>query len=104
MLGEPDRLTFVVAGMCATDIGADLPEFVQVREVGQPRAPETRKPAPERGPLKEGKTDLRRTRKDMPADGRLQECMRTGEATRVPFMPGTSSRNTSFRHERERSR
>ncbi len=45
---------------------------------------ETRRPAPERGPRKEGKANLRLARDDTSADGRRQERRRSGEATRLP--------------------
>ena len=57
--GKTEHRAFLVSGVRTVDVGADVPEFVEVGEVGHRRPPETRKPAPERGPRKEGRINLR---------------------------------------------
>ena len=45
--------------MDGADVGTNVPEFVKIGKKGQSAAPDTRKPAPERGPRKESNTRLR---------------------------------------------
>lgn len=52
---KPEHRTVVVLRVRPADIRTDVSELVQVREVRQKLPQNARKPAPERGPRKEGK-------------------------------------------------
>ncbi len=71
--GEAEDRTVVVLRICTTDVRTYVSEFVEIGEVCQPRSPDTRKPAPERGPRKEGNTRLRLTRKCTAASAGSQD-------------------------------
>ena len=53
--GKAEHRTVIVTGVGAADVGTNMPKLVEIGEICHSRAPDTRKPAPERGPRKEGK-------------------------------------------------
>ena len=60
--GETEHRTVVVPQIFSTDVRTYVPEFVEIGDVCQSQSPDTRKPAPERGPRKEGNARLRLTK------------------------------------------
>ena len=54
--GETEHRTIVVPRVAPVDIRTNVSELVEVGQIRHQGAPDTRKPAPERGPRKEGKT------------------------------------------------
>ena len=61
--GEAEHRAVVMPWMRPVDVGADMPEFVEICDVCHQASPvpDARKPAPECGPRNEGKPSLRFT-------------------------------------------
>ena len=53
--GKAEHRAIVVSRVLPAEVRTNVPEFVEVGEIRHSQAPDARKPAPERGPRKEGK-------------------------------------------------
>ena len=60
-VGKTEYRAVIVLGMRPGDVRADMPELVEICDIGHrfSAVPDARKPAPERGPRNEGKLGLR---------------------------------------------
>ena len=91
--GEAEDWTVIVPWICPAKVGTYVPKFVEIHKVCQPQLPDTRRPAPERGPRKEGNTRLRLKQKSTSASLSCQgSALPHNKGTRKRFRKGWGGR------------